>query len=689
MGRSRTRGRAGRLAALAGLLALPLFAACGGGGEAGAPVRSAWALPSDDGTLPEGAFFAHPFPSDLRRGPSGKARWAGFPSRSALVSAYVATADDDADGFSPLAVTTLRFDGDLDPASLPGDAAASLAEGASVRLVDVDPASPERGRSAPALVAFQAPGDAYRDPHLLSVRPVPGAPLRPGTRYAVVVTDAVRGVGGRPVAVAPELRDALEGGAGGAGDAAARARAHALVEDAALALEAVGVPRGRVVHLAVFTTADPTRELFELADALPSLVPAPALGAMARSQDGAPLEVYDGTFGPMPIFQEGTPPYTSSGGAFARDAAGQPRVVSTFDARLRIVLPDAGACPEPTSGYPVAIYAHGTGGSFRSAVRERGSVGGALAARCVATFGVDQIFHGTRPGAPDPASPTYDTALALSFFAIENPVAARANGQQAALDLEQTARLVTEAGVTLAPEVTGRAAPVRFDPARVLAYGHSQGGLNVPLWLAASRIPRGGVLSGASAVLGITLVEKSEPSPAVNRLVKVLLGLGGDADVGALDLSHPAIHLAQALVDPVDPVHYARFVTTAPRPGFPPKSVLDVEGVGPDGAGDTYAPVNGIEAGALALGLPRIVPGTRPVPDAALLGLADVAVPPEGLSGNLAGGRASGGLLQVAPAPGRNGHFVVFDVPAAGAYAAAFLGELARDPAGRLPGSPP
>ena len=73
-------------------------------------------------------------------------------------------------------------------------------------------------------------------------------------------------------------------------------------------------------------------------------------------------------------------------------------------------------------------------------------------------------------------------------------------------------------------------------------------------------------------------------------------------------------------------------------------------------------------------------PGASP-----LLGIADVSIPSDGLSGNLAEGRASGVLAQFVPAAGRDGHFVVFDDPKARAQAAAFLTNLAADPKGRIP----
>ena len=74
----------------------------------------------------------------------------------------------------------------------------------------------------------------------------------------------------------------------------------------------------------------------------------------------------------------------------------------------------------------------------------------------------------------------------------------------------------------------------------------------------------------------------------------------------------------------------------------------------------------------------------KPRPEAVWGGLADgVDVPKAGLRGNLAGGRASGGLVQFEPVT--DGHFVVFDVAAAKGQAADFCVNLANDPIGTVP----
>jgi hypothetical protein len=109
------------------------------------------------------------------------------------------------------------------------------------------------------------------------------------------------------------------------------------------------------------------------------------------------------------------------------------------------------------------------------------------------------------------------------------------------------------------------------------------------------------------------------------------------------------------------------------------------KGINPDGTGDTYAPPPTIEAHALAIGLPLQIPFQHAIPQLALGGPAPVMVPAAGLARNLAGGMASGILAQWAVPAGDDGHFVVFDVPAAQEQAAQFNQNLAANPAGLVP----
>jgi hypothetical protein len=248
----------------------------------------------------------------------------------------------------------------------------------------------------------------------------------------------------------------------------------------------------------------------------------------------------------------------------------------------------------------------------------------------------------------------------------------------------QRTRLFTDTHLVVPASVTYDHRDVRFDAAKILFFGHSQGGLNGPLYTAVDPTPLGAVFSGSGAMLSIALLEKTEPQPSPSGLVRTLLGLNGEAGA-ELDLFHPTMMLATSLVDAVDTLHYARLQQAEPRPGFAPKSIYMTEGINPDGTGDSYAPPHGIEAHALATGLPLQMPGEHAILESQWGGPPGVTVPAGGLAGNLGGGQASGVIAQWPVPLGDDGHFVVFDVPAARNQAAAFLKNLAKSPIGRVP----
>jgi hypothetical protein len=647
---------------------------------AGQEVSAVYVVPASLSELSETTFFDHPFPSDLRV-EGGRVRFAGYynPRQSPILAEYITAIDGVLDGFSPVAAGYLRFDGALDPASLPPTPTAALSPQASVQLIDIDDASPERGARKLVSLFLRTEEGVYWRENTLAFMPAVGHPLRTRTRYALVVTDAVRGAGGGRVGANETLRQAL--GREAASSPAVEA-AHEALRIPVAQLEAAGIVSESIVHLAVFTTNDPAEELYRAADSLHANAEAPVFAANAWSVAGSEptFDEYQGIYGPSPNFQAGTLPFSAygDGGGFSLDAQGIPQVVDTFNPRFALTVPNAAACPMPASGYPIVLYAHGTGGDYRSFVRD--GTAEALAGECLAAMGVDQIFHGTRPGAPEDAG-----QVELLFFNFQNVEAARHNIRQSGLDEVQRARLFTESAATVPASASVTGTEIRFDPTKVMFFGHSQGGLNGPLFFAADDAARGGVLSGASSIISITLLEKTSPPPSVASLVKsVFLALNASS-ADEVNLFHPPIAMAQTIVDVVDPINYAGAAIRDPRPGFAPKSVYMSEGVGPDGSGDTYAPVRGIEALALAYGLPLQNPVVWAPPDASWGGLEPTTVPAEGLAGNLAGGKASGILAQFAPPDGEDGHFVVFDVPQATAQTAKFLRHLADEPAGRVP----
>src|SRR5258706_8179153 len=121
-------------------LAAVLLAACGS--DTGTTALFAVEAPGDD-------FYALPFPNDLRRHDDGTLDLSLFPTNSTLVEAYRVAAER-LDGFSLNGAISSRFSGPIDPMTLP-DPAGSIADAASVYLVNVDATSPHAGTRTPII----------------------------------------------------------------------------------------------------------------------------------------------------------------------------------------------------------------------------------------------------------------------------------------------------------------------------------------------------------------------------------------------------------------------------------------------------------------------------------------------------------------------------------------------------------
>lgn len=642
--------------------------------------ESVFVLPASLSELSGKTFFDQPFPSDLRRDADGSVRFTGWPNPSnvPLLNEFLAITPGLLHGFSPVAAINLRFSSPLDPTTLSASPPDTASPSSVVQLVDVDEASPERGKRRLVMTSFKAEvlEDSYWPSYTLAIMPVLGQPLRPSTKYAAVVTRSAKAVGGGEVRPNHVLSQLL--GLEPAGDVTQEALA--LFTPAVAELATAGVPASSIAHMTVFTTDDPTKELFSVFDDVKNQ-PAPTAHDWKLVSQGSSIDVYEGLYGPSPNYQAGTVPYRlpENGGGFVFEN-GVPKVQNTFESRFALAVPNKDACPPPAGGYPIVLYAHGTGGDYRSFIDDRTAE--SLGAACLASMGVDQIFHGTRPGAPPDSDPTKETTIQLLFFNFDNPAAARTNNRQSAVDVLQQARLFTETHVAVPSSVAAGGADVAFDATKLSFFGHSQGAVKAPLYLAGSDTAKGAVLSGAGSMLAVALLDKTKPLD-ISAAVRFLVCGGNQECRDEVDLFHPAITLAQTVVDVSDPIHYASFVTTSPRPGFAAKSVYQTAGIAADGSGDTYSPPRALQALGVAMRVPRIAPGTRPIEEAAWLGLADVTIPAEGLRGNLPSG-ATGALAQFAPKPGKDGHFVVFDVPAARAQSTMFLRTLADEGLARV-----
>lgn len=582
------------------------------------PARAVFVLSPADG-----AYFDLPFPSDLRVDAAGHPDLTGFPNpHSTVVAQYIAAIEGSQVGFATNGAIYFRFSRRVDETTLPADAQASLDDAASVYLIDVDPDSPSLGVHLPIVTHYQQLPTLYWPDRTLAIRTPDGMPLASQHTYAAVVTSRVHATDGTAFGRDDDFATLVDGSAPAAALAAYQP-----------ALDALAPVMDDVIALAVFTTEDTTDLAMQLRDYVRDTLPEPTVTAdgIARGIAAAHYTVLQGHYGPVPIFQSGTIPYETTGGGI--DLTDGTVVEGNFDARFALSVPTTAM---PSSGYPIVLYSHGTGGDYQSFLSD--GTADRLATLGIAVMGIDQIHHGER----NPTSISPD----LLFFNIQNPDAVRYNTLQSAVDIVSQARFAASIDIPTAVLDRG-GAQIHLDASRMYFFGHSQGGLVAPLYLAIDDATHGGVISEGGGLIGYALTLKTEPI-SIPAIVTGALGLH-TLDGEEFTLFHPVITLLQGWIEPSEPTNYAPFLFDHPRAGFAPKSIFMTEG-----GMDPYTPPPSIEALAVAMRIPQVDPISHRIATEDFLG-----IPPAGptVTGNVAGGLATAGLLQFP----NEGHFAVFD----------------------------
>ena len=340
----------------------------------------------------------------------------------------------------------------------------------------------------------------------------------------------------------------------------------------------------------------------------------------------------------IPIYQQGTPPYANPGdGGEIIEVAGVPQQVSTEDVCFAVTIPKTVA---PPGGFPVLVYAHGTGGSFKGFITNGTAHNLATLANPTVGFSFDGVVHGERRH----GNPRDSDSL---MFNVINPPAARDNPLQGAVDVLQALR-VAQLGTVNLPTVGN----VNLDSSEVYYLGHSQGSnVGIPA-VAVSDYTTAPIFSGAGSLLTLGVLNKTSPVNAKAAL-EYLLG-------ESLSFSHPVMTLWQWYFDSADPVNFAPLLIARPPAGLSRKHVFMSWG-----QGDTFSPAPTLNVTANTIGLPVVNP---PIED---IGSGTVSRP---VSANLQRGAdtLTGACFQYAP-DGYDGHFVLTRNPAAIADWKAFV----------------
>lgn len=536
-------------------------------------------------------FTATPWPTDRLR-VDGRVDLTTFPNRGQkqIIERYKLYGQEVLDGFGRNSSIYFQISGPIDMASLPTAAESMSDARAVVQLVDLTAESPRHGARLP-LVFSQV--DGQEDPFYLgptlAMRAVFGFPLADASTYCAIVTRAVRGSDGAYLADNPAFVSALA-------DEPSLAPLRGWLDGGGAALAA-----SDVAAATCFTTQDATREMREL-ERFIAARPTAAPDTLVYTGQNQHFREITGMY-TTPNFQSGDKPYRDEGGDVRFDDSGDPIVAEDERVRFRLLIPRQHEMPE--AGWPLIIYSHGTFGDWKTCIdgNEAQAVREGLAMICV-----DQPLHGTRG--------VSEEVNYLDVFNFLNPRSGRMTFRQSAADAMWLSRMVVDGRFDFAAGATALGERIAMDPNNIVFFGHSHGGLAGAIVLAVDARIKGAVLSGASGVMIETILRRKDPLDIAGTLA-VVLSVKSDA----LDTFHPALTLAQTLVDATDPINYAPY-WLEPVTGGNSKHVFMTEGTE-----DALSPAVGADAVAAAAGIPLLNPVAVASEAHALKGLEPVSMP--------------------------------------------------------------
>ena len=550
---------------------LMLCVACGGT-DAPEPVSVAM-----DFDRPQ--FYDAPFPSDDLIQADGTVDMSGFanPEQVGIIDDLLERVHGRATGFATTSTVLMRLTGALDPSTLP-TVDQSVTDNASVYLIGVDASAPDYLQRYPVSVVYEPTGGPFGpEEHLLALVPVQGVPLRPGTRYAAVVTDAVLDTAGRALRPSATM-DALV-----AGDSLGLPT----LEDALGALSESGVAPASVVGMTAFTTHDPTAELTRFLDHARAL-PTPAINApfeLIETHDD--YCVYQTTID-MPSYQQGEPPFQGSGGNWPVD----PEVQVMEESRLFVTVPRA---PMPAAGWPTAVMVRTGGGGDRPLIDRgvRDQTGTAEPGTGPAVQFARAGFAGVMIDGPlGGIRNVTGSDEQFLIFNIQNVPAMLDNIRQSALELVLLPTILQELTIDTSGCPDAGAGPMTIDADHLALMGHSMGATIAPLVLANDEHYGAVILSGAGGSWIHNVMYKRRPLD-VRFIAEGLLGYRAQ---NRLLVEHdPALMLLQWAGEAADPPPYGSAnIDVAARP----RHVLMLQGIV-----DTYILPPIANATSLSIGL--------------------------------------------------------------------------------------
>lgn len=496
------------------------------------------------------------------------------------------------DGFSTSGGFAVSFEGPIDASAYAGpqggkatlevDPFAFVGKDAPLVLVDVDEASPERGRTfalVPRYYAQAADGFYPHDEYTVVARPL--VPLAAGRRYLFAVTTHQRDERGSSIVPSDETRALLDG-------EPVDEYAKKVQDGLEVLASQVGIPKGDVVLASVFTTATVTDELIAVTEELKQELPPQRTASWeVESTDETGSRVRF-------VTRFHVPEYRSAARQSFVIQDGRPVQQSSVELEMFLVFSDR----DVSGPRPVAIYQHGLGGD------KDGCWGTAerLADLGVAVVAIDSPQHGSRGDGMDSISHSVFTFFGIDPVTAEFDLGrARDNFRQMTIDQHELVRFVeSQADLDLLPVGAPDGVP-DLDVSRFLYIGHSFGSVQGPAIFAVAPQIEHAVWNVGGAGVMLLLEDSGTFSLLVN-------GIKPPATTdGELARFFSA---TQAIVDPGDGLNYARYAVSEALPGHTlrKRSVLLQEVID-----DGIVPNSSTEALARAAGMSLLEP-VRPFP---------------------------------------------------------------------------
>ena len=384
-------------------------------------------------------------------------------------------------------------------------------------------------------------------------------------------------------------------------------------------LEGQGLPRSRIAALWTFTTESIARPLLAL-DQFPTSAPLPTgvtlttvanAATLATLQPALPFSVAG--IGWMVLGTFTSSAVTGANGAVAfnrqKMQSGSP-VTDTFVVQpppnapatsLRFWLSVPQTPPAGSTTVPVAILQHGLfqwrgqmvalASEFaqrgwatiafdlplhgaRTACVQDTDCAGAAAGSCNTTTGVCANGLAPVPAATDPLTCTLQpisgdaadcrpVASGLSYLNLANLFAVKGNGEQYVLDAAQLVRVVSDATTPtgVGAQLVGKGVTPALDATRLAFLGHSLGGVDGSLFLAAAPQPRIATLNATGGHLFEIIANGDLKAPFDRFLAQA--GITRDTPAFA-----QLEQTSNWIVDAVDPISVARFLVRTPLTSY-------------------------------------------------------------------------------------------------------------------------